>query len=299
MSYQIKSNLSEKQVEADIAEYFGWISKKTPFRLLDVDEQLTGSDKKFYDAGFSIFMQFKISNGLEPISKIPSSKRKNRSKLEDIREFRSKKGLGDDPTLFFGLREKASTALDYQHNILLNYANKYYSQAFYVAPLHLDKDEYYKCLFDSVIRFRSWPFYSRDVRIYDNDWISYVGHIPFLKEHISIIPHVPVTTHEHYYSYSFTGCDIGWHSPELLSESPSRLSDILSKTILNCINNKQFFELNELDRNIEVPLDDFNDNEDPISRMQQKSKILYKRDGIRMFLLLSNRDYLSELKNLV
>ena len=71
MNYQIKSNLSEKQIEADIASYFGWISRNSPFRLLDIDEQLTGSDKKFYNSGFSFFMQFKVSNGLEPISKVP------------------------------------------------------------------------------------------------------------------------------------------------------------------------------------------------------------------------------------
>ena len=36
--YQIKSNLSEKQIEADVAGYFGYCSKSAPFRLLDTDE---------------------------------------------------------------------------------------------------------------------------------------------------------------------------------------------------------------------------------------------------------------------
>jgi hypothetical protein len=144
--YQIKSNLSEKQLEADVASYFGWISESAPFRLLDIDERVTGADKKYFDSGFAFFMQFKVSSGLEPASKILLSNRRNRSKLEDVREFRRKNELDDDPTLYFELRKKAKTASEYQHNILMGYANKPFSQAFYVAPLHLDKTDYFNSL---------------------------------------------------------------------------------------------------------------------------------------------------------
>lgn len=118
-NYQLNSNLSEKQVEADVASYFGWMSKGSPFRLLDIDEKITGADKKFYDAGFSYFMQFKTSKGLIPLSELPASNRKNMSKLEDIRIFRGRNHLDDKPILYFGLRRMAKNASDYQHNILM------------------------------------------------------------------------------------------------------------------------------------------------------------------------------------
>lgn len=133
--YKIKANLSEKQIESDVSSFFGWISKGSPYRLLDIDEQLTGADKKFYDSGFAFFMQFKVSKGLEPASKITPSTRRNRSPLESVGEFRQRHGLEDDPTLYFGLRAMAKNATDFQHNILMEYANQPCSQAFYVPML--------------------------------------------------------------------------------------------------------------------------------------------------------------------
>jgi hypothetical protein len=51
MSFKLDSELSEMQIEADIATYFGWISpigNSAPFRLLDIDEQITGADNSRY-----------------------------------------------------------------------------------------------------------------------------------------------------------------------------------------------------------------------------------------------------------
>ncbi|MDT2815256.1 hypothetical protein [Vagococcus carniphilus] len=310
--YKIKSNLSEKQIEADVANYFGWISENSPFRLLDIDEQLTGADKIYFDSGFLFFIQFKKSEGLKPICDIPASARKNRSKLEDIREFRDVKGLDDDPTLYFKLRKMAKNATDFQHNILLKYANQPSSQAFYVAPLHLDKDEYYKCLFDSTAfslssvhtRFLKSPFTKQNIYYYGDKWISLVKNIPYLKEHVSIVPHEPVTDYRHFYSYSSTGCDIGWHSPELLNESPSRLSDLLSYEINKCINENRFINLSELNNSIYLPedvklnLENFGlkENEFPIDSIQMKGKLINEKHKIRMFTLLTNRKLLSSYK---
>lgn len=289
-SYIIKSDLSEKQIESDVSGFFGWMSKGSPFRLLDVDEQMTGADKKFYDLGFALFMQFKVSNGLKSIDIVPSSKRKNRSALEDIREFRKQKSLQDNPSLYFGLRKKAKMANEFQHNILLKHSNKPNSQAFYVAPLHLDKDDYYNCLFDSVNRFRSHPYNYSRYRLFRPGWVSYVGHVPFLKEHVSIIPNERVITHKHYYSYSLTGDDIGWHSPELVSERPSRLSDVLSKEIASCINDNRFINLNEMEKYLEINADEFGiDDQDPISRIQNWGKRFYLQNRVRIYLLLGNR----------
>jgi len=139
--YLIKSQLSEKQIETDVAHYFGWISQGAPFRLLDANEQLTGADKKFVDGsrGFAFFLQFKVSHSLYSVNIVPPSNRKNRSQLEEIREFRKNHGFGDNPTLYFELRKKAKKAHDFQHNILMKFAKQPSSEALYVAPLHLDK----------------------------------------------------------------------------------------------------------------------------------------------------------------
>ena len=290
--YVIKTNLSEKQIESDVSGFFGWMSKDSPFRLLDIDEQLTGADKRFYDSGFAFFMQFKVSKGLEPASKVIPSTRRNRSTLESVREFRQKHGLDDDPTMYFGLRAMAKNASDYQHNILMKYANQQYSQAFYVAPLHLDKDDYYNCLFDTTIRFRANPYDYKRYKLYIRDWVSHVGNIPFLKEHISIIPHERVTTHKHHYSYSGTGCDIGWHSPEVISEKPNRLSDVLRKEIDICLNENRLQNLNDLFEKLVKGnyQGDWQKNDDPLERIQGWAKEIYKLHRIRMFLFLGNRE---------
>lgn len=283
----------------------GWISKSTPFRLIDIDEQITGSDKMMLNNGFAFYMQFKKSKGLKSISEIASSTRKNRSALEDIREFRHKKHLPDDPTLYFKLREKAQHAYDYQHNILLKFANQAYSQAFYVAPLILDKEEYYRCLFDSANRYVDFPFYYYDLQYHVKNWISYISYVPILKNHISIIPHESVNTCEHYYSYSTVGTDIGWHSPELLSERPSRLSDILSQELFALINNtERFVPLNQLYGAItsiyeagditynSSLLDDITD----IERLQVFGRELYKNYGIRQLICAVNIESINKLK---
>lgn len=289
----MKGNLSEKQIEADVSGYFGWISIGTPLRLLDIDEQLTGADKVFYNAGFAFYMQFKVSNGLASTDEIPVSSRKNRSPLESIREFRKENSLGDDPTLYFGLRALAKNASDFQHNILFGYARRQCSQAFYVAPLYLDKTKYSKCLFNTVDRFSGHPFNYKGYRLIHRDLVSRIFYAPFLKGHVSIIPHERVSTHNHYYSFSGTGGDIGWHSPKIVSKNPSRLSDLLSKEIENCIFHNKFSDVHELPRFLDIGSDSrTNVPKDPIERIQHFGKKLYAQHGIRVYLLLANRDYL-------
>ena len=295
--YQIKSNLSEAQVESDVAGFFGWISKNAPFRLYDVNEQLTGADKKFYDRGFAFLMQFKKSEGLYSASQVPVSTRKNRSKLEGIREFRQHHGLPDDPTLYFPLRKKAIKANDLQHNVLLKYANQRCSQAFYVAPLALDKQSYYDALFDSVTRYHYFPFRNKHYRLHRNDWVSTIGFVPFLKEHISIIPHERVTTHEHYYSFSGTGSDIGWHSPEIISKSPIRLADLLSSEIQSCISDNKFLDLNHLPKVLEIePYESNMDTDGPLAALRAWGEDMYNSNGIKVFILLSNSSFLEEYR---
>ena len=176
-------------------------------------------------------MQCKVSQGLKPISEISASNRKNRSQLEDIREFRNDNELSDNPILYFKLRQKAKNAEDFQHNILMSYANTGYSHAFYLAPLTLTKKDYNDALFKSRFYFND-PFYIQDLMSIDQRrWRSYIGSIPHLREHVSIIPHEKVDTHEHYYAFSQNGTDISWHSPEYLEQGPRRLSDIVPDII--------------------------------------------------------------------
>ncbi len=311
--YEIKSNLSEKQIEADMAAYLGWCSEDMPFRLLDTNELKTGADKEYHPKyGGVIYIQFKKSKGLEPISKVPSSRRKNRSKKEDIREFRDKNKLNDDPTLYFKLRNQAKNAKDFQHNILREHHCPPNSYAIYVAPLILDNEVYYQSLFNSCYGYDRYlldPFYWQ---LNDKYGFQSIKHIPFLKNHVSIVPHEKVDDSNHYYAYSQAGTDISWHSPSILEHEPRRLSDFIynlfedkkSKegyTIQQIVNN-----IIEIAKNYQVelpfrdfpfrdfPLRDFPFNEyegEPILLIKKYGEWLKFNYNIKQFLIVRNQNY--------
>ena len=302
-NYKIKSNLSERQIEADVARYFGWCSStgSTPFRLLDVDEQFTGADKK-YDVGSAIYIQFKKSEGLKSTLKVAPSARSNRSSLEDVREFRERRGLAQDPTLYFQLRRKAAKALDYQHNILVDYEKPPWSRAIYVAPLFLDKDKYDHALFSSVSRFLHDPFYYQQISPLHGKFVTqcFMEFAPFLRSHISIPPHEKVSTHEHYYAYSESGCEISWHSPDLITEGPSRLSDFLGTLIDNALQHRDSMRpLSELSENISMisaelgfESESVADRQSHIEALSRVGQWLRTTHNIRQFLLLANSEEL-------
>ena len=306
--YYIKGNLSEKQIEADVAAYMGWCTppyEDNPFRLLDLNEQLTGADKLF-DRGVAIYLQFKKSSGLKSVSLVKPSRRRGRSPLEDIREFRSCHDLDSDPTLFFQLRAKAKTAPDLQHNILLGYERPLWSRAIYVAPLLLDKEDYHRALFESTNRFMLYPFYYR-VRevIQQRHWVSHFGAIPFLREHISIAPHERVADHNHFYAYSETGVDISWHSPDVISRDPSRLSDFTIKLFRDALENPDSMlslealakQTAEIGMAYGFPDATFAENEAPLHFLQRHSRWLRETYGIRQLILLGNSSYLADLRH--
>lgn len=293
--YQIKSNLSEKQIEADVASYFGWCSESTPFRLLDTDELKTGADKEYKSiCGGLIYIQFKKSEGLRAVSEIQLSNRTNRSKLEDIREFRYDNRLDDNPTLYFKLRDKAKTASDFQHNILKNHHAPPNAYAIYVAPLILDKNEYYNALFNSCHlydRYRLDPF---NWRMIDNYGIQVIQHIPFLKNHVSIIPHEIVTNSNHYYAYSQTGTDISWHSPSILEYEPRRLSDFIYK-LFSDKQNEEMSSIANIAMNIidmlEGAKSEFNFKnykENPILLIKKYGEWLKTNYSIKQFMIIKN-----------
>ncbi len=294
-SYLIQGDLSENQIEADVSNFLGWCSPNGEhFKLLDINEEITGADKKFCLVT-PIFIQFKKSTGLKPISTHPVKDRKNSSPLHDIRKFRNENGMCDSPSLFFQLRKKAATASDLQHNILMLYNSPPTSNSIYVAPLCLYYKEYNELLFDPHYRFINYPFVDRYISIMSRTWSSHYGFIPFLRSHVSIVPHERVNDHHHYYSYSAIGDDISWHSPSIINRNPSRLSDFFVKLYgrisyikdgENTIEKFVLFLHDRLD-SIGESADKILIGESNIEKMQSHGKWVRDTHGIRQFLLLS------------
>ncbi|WP_064967331.1 hypothetical protein [Tenacibaculum ovolyticum] len=248
--YHIKCNFKEKLIEIDISRFFGGFLDKSfsPYYLEDSDEPKTGADLESSFDILPVYMQVKVSEGLKTITKQPSSKRKNRSNLEDVREFRDNLDLdyADDYFLFFKLRKMAKTAIDFQHNILMSYTNTGFSHAFYVAPLSINKKEYEKSLFNKNNYRTINPFYYHHYELKDTKWTSLFGFVPFLRNHISIIPHEEVATDKHYYAYSKSGIDVTWHSPEFISNEPTRLSDAMIDIFKKFEDNKENYNVKQL-----------------------------------------------------
>lgn len=217
-NYKLKSELSEDQIEADVASYLGYITPlwSRRFQLKAVDEQLTGADKLF-DRFVPIYLQFKVSEGLKPLPFGFDLLSPNRP-LQRIRNFRRKNNISANPTLYFKFRDKAKTAKDFQHNILMSFHQPPKQYAMYVAPLFLLADEYNRSLEVSLMDrlFSIEPYFLREERIFIRTTRRYLGLVPFLRGHVSIPPHVNVNTSNHYYSYSKSGGNIAWHSGEKL-----------------------------------------------------------------------------------
>ncbi len=306
--YQIKSNLSEKQIEADVAMYLGWCSRGLPFRLLDIDEQITGADKKF-DAVVPIYVQFKKTNGLRPSTDATKTRRKGESKLQKVRRYRKLHHLSDDPTLYFGLRAKAPTAPDFQHNILLAHNRPGISHAIYVAPLCLDKLEN-SALLCSGARYLNEPWTWRQWELHEahpsTSWLSRYDFQPYLRNHISITPHERVADHRHYYGFSEAGDEVSWHSPETLDGGNSRLSDFLTSRVkdllfdeepntpsdvLAYLKEMEFFD--GLDRDVDLA------GETPIEQLQSYGRWLNKNAEIRQFLLCGDRNDLKDARSII
>jgi len=305
-AYQIKSNLSEDQIAKDVSNYLGWLS--TPgishFRLLSVDENIFGADAKF-NCAIPMYLQFKVSNGLQSVNKITPSSRRNRSRLEDIRIFRNSQDLFDDPSLYFELRAKSNHAEDFQHNILLKLANTGFSKAFYVAPLTLSEKKYTETLFKSTKKREVfYPFFEKDnIAIHQKNWVSYLGTIPFLRGHISIVPHEIVDTNKHSYAFGKNGSDISWHSPQFLPSSPSRLSDRLQEIYRLAFSNKNAWQdlralnekLSQLELNLDQPIREFQSNLTQLEILQSFGVELYKKYQIYQILILSTFEKITEL----
>ena len=238
MPIQIISQLSENQVESDVASYLGYITPlwSKRYRLIKVDEQLTGADKLF-NRFVPIYMQFKVSHGLNPGGTI--LQRFQNTPLSKIVTYRKSNNLSGNPILYFQLRRKAKTAVYLQHNILHKLHAPPYQYGMYVAPLTLDNHEYYE-LMNSNWWFRLFPpdpfkYYEQEI----NDTLLSknitLGNNPFLRHHISIPPHCIASTHDHHYSYSTSGADLAWHGGEMFNDD-FRLSTQMNRILTDTYN---------------------------------------------------------------
>lgn len=307
-SYVIAGDLTESQVEADVAQYLGWCSHSLPFRLHDVNEQLTGADK-MCDVTVPIYIQFKKSTGLHSADRLPAKRRANDSPLQAIRRFRSDHGLPDDPTLFFELRRRAEGAADFQHNILLAHHRPPASYAIYVAPLHLDRRLYSEELCAGP-RFRDDPWDWRFSELTTGwgvaAWLSRYDRQPFLRNHVSIVPHQQVSDHRHHYAYSIAGDSISWHSPEILERGTSRLSDFMSLRTRQLLSpdyplpspEDGLEAVRRYMGSVDETLTGFLDGDEPLDQLHRYGRWLWNEHGIRQMLLLGRREELDNIRAL-
>lgn len=306
-SYVIKSELTEKQIEADVAQYLGWCSIGMPFRLLDIDEQATGADK-LSNITIPIYMQFKKSEGLKPWVGGIAKRRANEDKLQSVRRFRQLHGLADDPSAFFGLRAKAKTALNLQHNVLLAHNRPDQSYAIYVAPLNFDKKTYSADLYvEPRLVHNPWHWRMSVMRseMLHNEWVNRYAFLPFLRSHISIAPHEEVASHDHYYAFSLSGDEVSWHSPAIIDGGPFRLSDFMTARTRQIIATDEnlpspeqaldvcraFLSQNELDLSIAE------DGETPFDRLRAYGRWLASEFGIRQILLCADKKAIAEIRD--
>jgi hypothetical protein len=286
-------NLSENQMEEEIAQFFSWYSLGCPMRLQSISEQSTGADKQVSSKIYgSIFMQFKVSEGFS--LKPPEVYRD--SALKNIIQFRLKNDLLDDPILFFKLRRKAKTAKDLQHNILMKMNDpKNNTYGIYVAPLTLDKDEYNKQLFPNMFA-RHFPFIIFNHKLFRlseqqilESSLKILSQAPILKYHFSIAPHERVINEKHYYSYSTNATNICWHSDKYFEEiNISRLSDFFYNLSENILYNE--FNLSKLCNNLNdiLQLDSKVNDNDLFGFLKLADKYLYNNYKIKHYLITVN-----------
>lgn len=299
MAIHIESQLSESQIESDIASYLGYVTPlwSKRYRLVKVDEQLTGADKLF-NRFVPIYMQFKVSQGLNPGGTI--RQRFQNKPLSKIISYRKANNLSGNPILYFQLRKLAKHAVDLQHNILHKMHQPPYQYAMYVAPLTLTQKKYEKMMnADWHFRFFPYdPFKYREHDLHDTTAKKNIilGNNPFLRHHISIPPHNLVTTHNHHYSYSISGADLAWHGGEIFNDD-FRLSTQINRILSTFYNSDNFGTTREeyldfIKEFLPVQIDEFSISDDrdfqkaPLQIIKNFASELKERFNITLMLLI-------------
>lgn len=235
--FKITCDMNEDQIEKDVSAYVGFVNGVigSRFRLESTDEPHTGADAKVIKGGELFYIQYKSPVGLESTSRVPLTAKKANEEYQKIRRFRKEKNLREDPySLCFKLRQPQKPGDPLQHNVLFGYEKPPTSRAFYVAPTILNAEEYTNQLQDRrPVELYRELFYFRDYQaVHRPNFVRLMlQKIPFLRGHISIVPHQIVQSHEHFYSYSKYANDVAYHSPEVLDSGAERLSDFLAKEL--------------------------------------------------------------------
>ena len=262
-------------------------------RWLGADARLNGRLKSFKP----FYMQFKRPSAYPDMS--GSSIIRDRKRLN----------LSVSPrTLYFDLRAKQTSHWDYQHNILYRLRRRLMAanlgDACYICPLFLDREAYRFNIHMAGLRrwprsWRSHPWDLEDVLVNASDKSVNFNAIPVLKEHISIPPHTQVDHARHRYSFTESGTELCFHSPEALPEGCDSLAEFLRRVTGDVrsdenfipVENAQkiFFEMySQPDNRNDQPLipEDFPRDEDGIRTWLHWGDYLKKVHQIEQFALM-------------
>lgn len=198
-------------------------------------ERWMGADARVYERveGFKPFyMQFKRPSAYpdSSLSKIVAHRKSVRPSPLTVTPW----------SLFFELRDKRPAHHDYQHNVLFKLRRRLLrsglGDAAYICPLFLERSAYRHHLHFSALRrwgrfWRMYPWEFGDISIEDPSGRVQFSDIPLLAEHVSIPPHALVSDARHSYSFTETGSEVCFHSPEALPEGVQSLASWM-KTVL-------------------------------------------------------------------
>ncbi len=302
LSYEILCGFSEHQVELNVSSFFGYVARglglpQRQIKLNDVDEQMTGADGSLNWMGRAYFFQFKIPTGLKELTQVSrqAKQRANESKKQEVRRFRFDNGLTQSPhSLCFQLRRKAEGATDFQHNVLYSYNNPRGASAIYVCPLELTVSGYEREMDGGGIEDVFYRWRVQDVRCLDVV-VRALEAVPFLRAHASISPHVRVDTSDHYYSFSRQATGIAFHSPEILADGPSRLSDFVAAEVKSFFQtDSERYSIKDIAKQLADVArtwagDTLGEPTDPVDWLYRHGQLLRKHYGIRQMILLLNR----------
>ncbi len=140
--------------------------------------------------------------------------------------------------LYFPLRDKKDGHKDFQHNVLLRLRrrlhNKGLGDAAYVCPLFLDRSAYrFHLHWSGLWRWpRFWhpdPWDLEHVLLNNGGSTIRFDRVPVLAEHVTVPPHDAVTTSKHRYSFTESGTELCFHSPQALPEGAAPLATFLMR----------------------------------------------------------------------
>lgn len=192
-------------------------------RWLGADAVLTSEIQGFRP----FYMQFKRPSAYPDFS------------VSKIVTDRAKLGLQTGPrSLYFPLREKQKSHSDYQHNVLFNLRQELLKtgdgDAAYVCPLFVDRATYRYNLHWAGVR--RWPLLWRHVPWDLDDVVLHGGsgklrfdRVPLFAAHISVPPHATVTSARHRYSFTESGTELCFHSPEALPDGAESFGKFLTR----------------------------------------------------------------------